>query len=49
MSLARQCVLDWFGVSLAACDDPLVRILADEALEEGGKPRHDPISRSRPV
>lgn len=38
IELARQCLLDWFAVSLAACDDPLVRILTDEALEEGASP-----------
>ena len=35
-ALARQCVLDYFGVALAGADDPLVRILLDEMLEAGG-------------
>ncbi len=36
---ARRCVLDWIAVSLAGADDPLIRILIDAALEEGGNPR----------
>ena len=39
VTLARQCVLDWFGVTLAGADEPLSRILRDEALENGGNPR----------
>lgn len=35
-ALARQCVLDYYGVALAAIDDPLVRILLDDALDAGG-------------
>ncbi|HEX3864749.1 MAG TPA: MmgE/PrpD family protein [Stellaceae bacterium] len=38
-ALARQCILDYYGVSLAAADDPLVRILLDEAEEAGGAPQ----------
>jgi 2-methylcitrate dehydratase PrpD len=34
--LARQCVLDYFGVALAGADDPLVAILIDELAEAGG-------------
>ncbi|MEP7215480.1 MAG: MmgE/PrpD family protein, partial [Anaerolineaceae bacterium] len=34
--LARQCVLDWFGVTLAGADEPLARMLREEALENGG-------------
>ena len=36
--IARQCVLDWIGVTLAASSDPLPRLLIDEALADGGKP-----------
>ena len=36
--IARQCVLDWIGVALAASGDHLARVLLDEALAEGGKP-----------
>src|SRR5579862_6338653 len=34
--LARQCVLDYYGVALAGADDPLVAILLDELAEAGG-------------
>jgi 2-methylcitrate dehydratase PrpD len=35
-ALARQCVLDYFGVALAGAGDPLVAILLDEFAEAGG-------------
>src|SRR4051795_10327987 len=38
-ALARQCVLDYFGVALAGADDPLVAILLDELAEAGGNPQ----------
>ena len=38
-TVARQCLLDWFGVTLAGSREPLTRILRDEALAEGGNPR----------
>src|SRR5205807_8385198 len=34
--LARQCVLDYFGVALAGTDDPLAHILLAELAEAGG-------------
>src|SRR6266581_2174039 len=34
--LARQCVLDYYGVALAGADDPLAAILLDEFAEAGG-------------
>jgi 2-methylcitrate dehydratase PrpD len=34
--LARQCVLDYYGVALAGADDPLAHILLDELGEAGG-------------
>jgi 2-methylcitrate dehydratase PrpD len=36
--LARQCVLDWFGCSLGGRDEPLVRLLLEQAREEGSRP-----------
>ena len=33
---AKQCVLDWLGVALAGADEPLTRILREEAREQGG-------------
>src|SRR5215210_1866558 len=38
-ALARQCVLDYYGVALAGADDPLVAILLDELAEAGGNPQ----------
>src|SRR5439155_16452316 len=35
-ALARQCVLDYYGVALAGADDPLATILLDELSEAGG-------------
>ncbi len=37
--VARQCLLDWLGVTLGGFTEPLTRILRDEVLEEGGHPR----------
>jgi 2-methylcitrate dehydratase PrpD len=35
-ALARQCVLDYYGVALAGAGDPLVALLLDELSEAGG-------------
>lgn len=35
-TVARHCVLDWFGVALAARQEPLVAILLDQLREDGG-------------
>jgi 2-methylcitrate dehydratase PrpD len=37
--LARQCVLDYLGVTLAGAHDPLVRILLEEEVAAGGSPQ----------
>src|SRR5215468_1383975 len=34
--VARQCVLDYYGVALAGADDPLAAILLEELTEAGG-------------
>ena len=44
--LARQCVLDYYGVALAGADDPLVAILLDELAEAGGNPQASLIGHS---
>ena len=49
VELARQCLLDWFAVTLAAWDDPLVRILVADAEEEGGKPQATLVGRGTRV
>lgn len=36
LKVARQCVLDWIGVTLAASKEPLVRILLKQMNEQGG-------------
>jgi 2-methylcitrate dehydratase PrpD len=36
--IARQCVLDWIGVTLAGSSDPLPCLLIEEAIADGGKP-----------
>src|SRR4051795_10329971 len=43
-ALARQCVLDYYGVALAGAADPLVRILLDEANDAGGAPQASVIA-----
>jgi 2-methylcitrate dehydratase PrpD len=49
VELAKQCLLDWFAVTLAAWDDPLVNILVSDAEEEGGKPHATLVGRSARV
>jgi len=36
VTVARQCILDWVTVTLRAVDEPLVVMLVDQVLEEGG-------------
>jgi 2-methylcitrate dehydratase PrpD len=36
VQVARQCVLDWIAVTLRAADEPLVRMLAEQVLADGG-------------
>jgi 2-methylcitrate dehydratase PrpD len=43
--VARQCVLDYFGVALAGAGDELVRILLDEMVETGGAPQASVIGQ----
>jgi 2-methylcitrate dehydratase PrpD len=37
--LAKQCVLDWLGVTLAGSGEPLAAMLRETALEDGGNPQ----------
>src|SRR4051812_11175020 len=46
-ALARQCVLDYFGVALAGADDPLVAIVLDELAEAGGNPQASLIGHAQ--
>ncbi|MBK6317408.1 MAG: MmgE/PrpD family protein [Dehalococcoidia bacterium] len=36
---ARQCLLDWLGVTLAGAGEPLSRMLREDALADGGSPQ----------
>ena len=38
VQIAKQCLLDWFAVTLAGSREPLTRILFEEVSEEGGNP-----------
>jgi 2-methylcitrate dehydratase PrpD len=37
--LVRQCLLDWIAVTLGGAHEPLARMLAEEAREQGGRPQ----------
>jgi 2-methylcitrate dehydratase PrpD len=47
VKIARQCVLDWLGVTMAAADEPLVRILAADSSEQGGAPHASVVRGGR--
>lgn len=38
VTVARQCILDWFAVTLPGAAEPAVRILRDELLTDGAAP-----------
>lgn len=44
-TLARQCLLDWLGVSLGARREPLVDMLTATELDQGGAPQAAVIGR----
>jgi 2-methylcitrate dehydratase PrpD len=39
LAVAKQCLIDWFAVTLAGAAEPLTTLLLAEAQEEGGHPR----------
>jgi len=45
--IARQCVLDYFGVALAGAGDELVRLVLDELTEAGGAPQASVVGHDR--
>ncbi len=47
VSVAGQCLLDWFAVTIAGASEPLVRMLVAEAIEEGGIERASLIGAGR--
>src|SRR5262249_8865640 len=48
-TLTRQCLLDWLPVTLAGSREELSRILAEQAIEDCGKPAASLIGRSEKV
>ena len=48
-TVARQCVLDWFGVTLAGSREPLSEILVAEAAETGASTLVGRSERSSPL
>ncbi len=36
---AKHCLLDWLGVTLAGSNEPLARMLREDALADGGTPQ----------
>jgi 2-methylcitrate dehydratase PrpD len=48
-TLARQCLLDWLAVTLAGSREELSQILADQALEDGGRPAASLIGREAKI
>ena len=49
VEVARQCLLDWIGVTLAGTSEPLVETLVDEIAEQGGNPQASLIGRGMKV
>jgi 2-methylcitrate dehydratase PrpD len=48
-TVAGHCFMDFFGVTLAARDEPLANILADQIAEDGGMPQATVIGRGTRV
>ena len=38
VTVTRQCMLDWFAVTIPGFDEPAVKILSDEILSDGARP-----------
>lgn len=38
ITVARQCILDWFAVTIPGTSEPAVRILSEELLADGARP-----------
>lgn len=47
--VARHCLLDYLGVTLAGRDEPLAKILREQALDEGGNPQASLVGEDRKV
>jgi 2-methylcitrate dehydratase PrpD len=48
-TVAVQCVLDWTAVTLRAVDDPLVEMLVEQVIAEGGHPQAGLVGRAHRV
>jgi 2-methylcitrate dehydratase PrpD len=49
IEVAKQCLLDWVGVTLAGSSEPLAQMLRDEVLEEGGNAQSTLIGSAHQV
>lgn len=49
LMVARQCLLDWVAVTLRATEEPLVVMLVEQVLEEGGRPQAGLVGRTERV
>jgi len=47
ITVAKQCLLDYFGVTMAGRDEPLVRIIRKRLLAEGGNPQSSLVGDDR--
>lgn len=48
-TIVGHCLLDFFGVTLAGCHEPLANILAEQIAEDGGAPQATVIGRNTKV
>ena len=49
VTVARHCILDWVTVTLRAVDEPLVTMLVDQVLAEGGNGQASLVGRAGQV
>src|SRR3546814_4137040 len=47
LAVARHCILDWLGVTLAGSHDPLVGMLVEEVADQGGNAQASVIGWNR--
>jgi len=45
--VAKQCILDWFAVTLAGVEEPLTKMLVAQAEEDGGNPIASVVGQGR--
>jgi len=49
VEVSKHCLLDWIGVTLAGRDEPLTRMLLDQAIEDGGAPQATVVGEATKV